>query len=155
MSVGSTRRSRRIFTSLSCGCPLAIHSPRKPEPKSRDRALSAWPVRWRSKLRPQTERSNVPPPLNPNLGPPSLWLPFGGERSPRTRVMLWGPPLREAGFFEVALADTIAWQSVAKSVRMFERARRELPAAAMRAHFHNTRKHTRPRQCACPLASRR
>lgn len=47
--------------------------------------------------------------------------------------------LADAGFIDVALADTIGVANPWHVSAMFERVARELPHLALRAHFHNTR----------------
>jgi len=64
--------------------------------------------------------------------------PFEGEIAEDT-VMAMVHRFAEAGFSEVALADTIGVANPWQVSSMFERARRELPQLSMRAHFHNTR----------------
>ncbi len=64
--------------------------------------------------------------------------PFEGEIAEDT-VISMVHRFADAGFEEVAIADTIGVANPWQVSSMFERAARELPHLSMRAHFHNTR----------------
>lgn len=64
--------------------------------------------------------------------------PFEGEIAEDT-VISMVHRFADAGFEEVAIADTIGVANPWQVSSMFERVARELPHLSMRAHFHNTR----------------
>lgn len=68
----------------------------------------------------------------------SFGCPFEGEVAEDTVVRMVHR-FAEAGFEEVAMADTIGVANPWQVSAMFERVARELPKLSMRAHFHNTR----------------
>lgn len=68
----------------------------------------------------------------------SFGCPFEGEVAEDT-VIAMVHRLSDAGFSEIALADTIGVANPWQVGAMFERVAKELPHLSMRAHFHNTR----------------
>lgn len=68
----------------------------------------------------------------------SFGCPFEGEVSQDT-VLSMVHRFAEAGFAEVALADTIGVANPWQVAAMFDRVVQELPELSLRAHFHNTR----------------
>lgn len=68
----------------------------------------------------------------------SFGCPFEGEIAEDV-VVAMVHRFADAGFEEVAVADTIGVANPWQVASMFERIARELPDVSMRAHFHNTR----------------
>ncbi|MEM7730520.1 MAG: hydroxymethylglutaryl-CoA lyase, partial [Pseudomonadota bacterium] len=64
--------------------------------------------------------------------------PFEGEVAEDTVIRMIDR-FAQAGFREVAVADTIGVANPWQVASLFERAARELPHLSLRAHFHNTR----------------